>query len=694
MKKCGTALLAALLCAGPLSAQVVKLEIDSREPMNPGQPAGAAGPYELIRGRLHGEVDPGDPHNAIIQDLGLAPRNARGKVEYVATFALAKPVDLAKASRVLLYRVVNRGNGQAAANAEGDITLVSGWQGDVIPTAGNQTIAVPVARKKDGSPVTGRVIARIFNLPEGVHSAPIRLASLGTPQPYRPADLAETGATLTWHTRENYAGQQDATHTVPRADWAFADCENTAWPGRPDPSRICVKDPFRAGRFYELVYTAKDPLVLGVGLAATRDIVSFFRHAQADASGTPNPVTGVIDHTISLGDSQSGNFIRTFIHLGFNQDTQDRIVWDGAFPRIAARQTPINLRFGLPGGAAGMYEPGSDGVVWWARYADKARGLKAAGLLGRCAATKTCPKIVEAFGSAEFWGLRMSPDLIGTDATRDLALPPNVRRYYHPSTTHGGGGGGFPVDAVAAANSPCTLPPNPNPQAEQVRALTRALVDWVAKGTPPPPSRYPTLANGDLVPATRAALGMPEIPGLPFSDRLLNPVLRYDFGPGFHAADLSGMMTRVPPRVVGVLPTYVPRVNEDGNETSGVPSVQLQAPLGTYLGWNTFRAGVFAGHGCGFQGGWIPFAKTKAERIANRDPRLSLEERYGTHERYVAVVRAAAEGAVKERFLLPDDAARILRAAEASKVLEQSQPAASVSSPGGQLTSLNRRTMR
>ena len=237
MWKRGTAFVAALLCAAPLSAQVLKLEITSREPMNAGAPAGAAGPFELIRGRIHGEVDPRDPHNAIIQDLGLAPRNARGKVEYVATFALAKPVDLARASRVLIYQVVNRGNGQATANAEGNITLVSGWQGDVIPTATNQTIVVPVARQKDGSPLTGRVIARFFDLREGAHSAPIRLASLGTPQPYLPADLAETGATLTWHTGENYAGPHDAKRTVPRADWAFADCESTPWPGRPDPSR-------------------------------------------------------------------------------------------------------------------------------------------------------------------------------------------------------------------------------------------------------------------------------------------------------------------------------------------------------------------------------------------------------------------------------------------------------------------------
>lgn len=672
-------LAAALLCAPPVSAQVVRLEITSREPMS-AAPASAAGAFELIRGKVHGEVDPADPRNAIIQDLDLAPRNARGRVEYVATFALARPGDPARASRVLLYQVVNRGNGQATANPEGDITLVSGWQGDVVPTPSNQTIVVPVARRRDGSPVTGKVIARFFDVPDGAQSAPIRLASLGTAQPYPPADLAQPDATLTWHTRETYAGPQDAKRRVPRGQWAFADCERTPWPGTPDPSRLCVKDGFRAGRFYELVYTAKDPLVLGVGLAATRDIVAFFRYAQADAAGTPNPVAGLVDHTISIGDSQSGNLIRTFIHLGFNQDTSGRIVWDGAFPRIAARQTPVNVRFGLPGGAAGMYEPGSDGIVWWTRYADRTRGLKAAGLLDRCTATKTCPKIFEAFGSAEFWGLRMSPDLIGTDAKRDLPLPPEVRRYYYPSTTHGGGRGGFPVAAVAATDSACTLPSNPNPQTEQTRALTRALVDWVVNGTPPPASRYPTLAAGDLVPARRDALGMPAIPGLPFSDRLLNPVLRYDFGAGFRAADLSGVMTRVPPRIVGVLPTYVPRVNADGNETSGVPSVQLQAPLGTYLGWNTVRAGVFAGHGCGFQGGWVPFATTNAQRLSNRDPRPSLEERYGTHDGYVAVVRKAIEQAVTDRFLLPDDAGRLLRAAEASAVLAGQSVASATSS--------------
>jgi hypothetical protein len=670
MGRCGhllRGLLLTVLAAAPAYAEVVKLEILSRAPMSGG--------YELITGRIHGEIDPKDPHNTIIQDIALAPTNAHGKVEYVATFALAKPVDLSKAARVLFYHVVNRGTVDAVAYPEGYISLVSGWEGGVIPTATNQTIVVPIAKNRDGSPITGPVIARFVDVGNGRSTAPIRLASRGSLQPYPPVDLVQPKATLTWHTAENYSGERDETHAVARADWAFADCDKTPWPGTPDPSRICLRDGFRANRIYELVYTAKDPLVLGVGLAATRDIGAFFHYARSDASGTPNPVAGAIDRIVSIGNSQSGNFIRTFIHLGFNQDEHNRIVWDGAFPRIAARQTPMNLRFGLPGGAADMYEPGSDGVVWWTRYEDKARGLQTAGLLDRCAATKTCPKVIEAFGSSEFWGLRMSPDFVGTDARQDLPLPDNVRRYYYPGTTHGGGRGGFSIDVTAPGEGACTLPQNPNPERDQTNALTRALVEWVVNGTPPPDSRYPTLAAGDLVPPTQASIGFPDIPGLPFSDRLLNRLLRYDFGPGFRAVDLSGVMSVVPPRVLGVLPTYVPRVNADGNETAGVPSVLMQAPLGTYLGWNTFRSGVFAGQGCGFQGGWIPFAKTKLERTANHDPRPSLEERYGTLENYVAIVTRAADQAVRDRFLLPGDAARIVREAQTSNILPRAAAA-------------------
>src|SRR5262245_23295094 len=186
-------------------AQVTRVEIISRTPDPRPQP-GAAGPYEILRGRVRGEVDPADPHNAIIQDIQLAPRNARGKVEYVATFALAKPVDMSKASGVLVYQVVNRGNGSAVPNDDGDISLVSGWQGDVVPTPSNQTLELPVAKNRDGSPITGRMIARFYNVPAG-QTAAIRLSSMGAGTPvYPPADLDQPAATLTSYTSETPDG--------------------------------------------------------------------------------------------------------------------------------------------------------------------------------------------------------------------------------------------------------------------------------------------------------------------------------------------------------------------------------------------------------------------------------------------------------------------------------------------------------
>ncbi|MEO5821921.1 MAG: tannase/feruloyl esterase family alpha/beta hydrolase [Vicinamibacteraceae bacterium] len=659
----------------PASAQVTRLEILSREPMAPSQAVAAAGPYELIRGRVHGEIDPADRRNAIIQDLALAPRNTRGRVEYVATFALTRPVDLAKASGVLIYSVVNRGNGAPASSADGHVWLVSGWQGDLPPAPDKQTIAVPVARTSDGSPITGRMIARFANAAPGTTTLPIRHATIGNPPPaYPPAGLEQPDARLISIGHESATGVQRDVRDVPRTAWAFADCRTTSFPGTPDATQVCVKGGFDPARLYQLSYTVRDPLVLGVGLAATRDITAFFRGAAADGQGAPNPVAGAIRHAVAIGDSQSGNFIRTFIHLGFNEGADGRAVWDGAFPRIAARQTPMNVRFGVPGGAASLFEAGSEPAIWWGRYEDRSRGRRPASLLDRCTASHTCPKIIEAFGSAEFWGLRMSPDLVGTDARADIPLPANVRRYYYPGTTHGGGRGGFAIEP-APAPAGCTLPANPNPEADTTRALTNALVEWVVRDTAPPESRYPRLARGQLVPPTAVAATFARIPGARDPVPLLNPVLDYEFGPGLVLNDLTGVLRAAPPRVRRVLPSLVPRVGPDGNELDGVASVLHQAPLGTYLGWNAFAGGFFKDQGCGFSGGYLPFARTRAERLTARDPRPSLEERYQTHDGYVRAVRTAAETAVSERFLLRADADRLIVEAGKSDVLA-AQPAA------------------
>jgi hypothetical protein len=300
----------------------------------------------------------------------------------------------------------------------------------------------------------------------------------------------------------------------------------------------------------------------------------------------------------------------------------------------------------VPGGAAGLYEPGSEAPLWWGRYDDKVRGLGMTSLLDRCTASQTCPKVVETFGSSEFWGLRMSPDLVGTDARADIPLPPNVRRYYYPGVTHGGGNWGFRPPPQSLANR-CTLRPNPNPTADTDAALTAALVAWVVEDKAPPASRYPTLAAGDLVAPTALAMGFPQIPGAPRPDGKINALPIYDFGP-----------------------QLVPRVNADGNETAGVPSVQHQVPLGTYLGWNVQAAGYAKGQGCGFEGGFIPFASTKAERLAAGDPRPSLEERYGDHAGFVAAIRAAVDRQVQSGFLQSAAGERIVQEAERSSVLQ------------------------
>lgn len=653
-----------LLAVTSLEARVTRVVVEQREsPAFNGQSFGKAGQFEILRGRFYGEVDPKDARNAIITDIEFAPKNARGMVEYSATFAMAKPIDMSKASGVLFYSVPNRGNGGPAGSAEGHVSLVSGWQGDVIPRAGLQTISVPVGKRPDGSPLTGPVIERFVNMKPDTTTLDIGTAPYVALTYQRPVTLDTAKASL--KRRASGSAEMEA---IPSKDWAFADCTKSGFPGEPDAAKICAKAGFDPRYEYELVFTAKDPLVLGIGFAATRDINSFLRYGAKDDTGAANPLAGQVKWGLARGSSQSGNFIRTYLNLGFNQDEAGRIVWDGANPHIAARQLALNFRFAVGGGAAGKYEPGSEAVLWWSDYADAARGRPAAGLLDRCKVTNTCPKIMETFGGLEFWYLRESPNLVGTDAKADIPLPANVRRYYFPGTTHGGGRGGFNT-AGAPTPAGCVLPGNPNPETETMNALTAAFVDWVTKGTEMPPSRYPRLDRGELAEATSAAIGFPKIPGAPAPDGLVNMVADHDYGPEFRYKDLSGLITREPPAVKRLLPTLVPKVDADGMDVAGVPSVLRQAPLGSYLGWNPTAEGFDKGKQCTLSGGYIPFAKTKAERVATGDPRLSLEERYRDHAGYVAAVKAAAEKAVGERFLLREDADKLVAQAAASDVL-------------------------
>src|SRR5689334_13362571 len=461
------AFLLACIVATPASAAVTKLSIEKISPL--------AGGYELLEGHFRGALDPNDKHNAIIQDIKLAPKNSAGRVEYSATFAIARPTG--STSGVLVYDVSNRGRGAAAAIGDGHINVLSGWQGDLDDRPEvHQKIDLPSA------PVTGPALVRFMDMPAGTTTIPVK----GGPQGVYGGRTFEAatadGARLYTGASDDRPAEQKE---VPKSDWAFADCSSTPFPGKPDLAKLCVKGGFNPALAYTLAFTAKDPKVFGIGLAATRDLVAFLRYDTSNA----NPLAGKVRWAIGRSVSQSGNYLRSFIHLGFNTADDGRIIFAGPNPIVAPRTLSMNHRFATPGGLVSLYELGSDGPNWWSSYDDAARGQGKHSLLDRCLKDKTCPKIAEIMGSTEFWDLHASPDYVGSDAKADIPLPANVRRYYNAGAPHNGGRGGF--DLVTPPTAACVLFSNPNPASDTSKAIFAGLVDWVTKGTEPPRSIYP-----------------------------------------------------------------------------------------------------------------------------------------------------------------------------------------------------------
>jgi hypothetical protein len=659
-------IVAPLAWTPPVEARVTSITIQSVTPAFGGRSFGTnpardnVGPYEQVRGLVSGELDPNSRFNNVITDIQYAPLT-NGKVTYRATFTMLKPVNMGNASGVLVYGISNRGGralgfgniGGSATNAgdgfdqnPGHVYLASGWQGDLgFNAAGTaEHVEVPIA-----SGVTGPTFARF-----------VGVSGTTRPLPGRGRDPVLDGpAKLISIARESNTGVRSGITEIPRSAWSFGNCTS------PTALAICYPAGFDPNLIYELTYTAKDPLILGVGMAAMRDVNSFFRYGSAAAG---NFIAGTIQHAIGYGRSQSGRFQKNFILLGFNEDEDGRRVWDGAQPIIAGQMGQFNIRFAQPGNIANIFEPGAEGPIWWGDYNDVRRGRGVTGLLQRCNATNTCPKIVDDFGGPEIWYSRGSVGIAGTDGKRDLKLPRNVRRYYHASTDHGGGGGGFEVQQPPAGGN-LVLAENPNPQTETRRALFVALVDWVTKGREPPRSAYPRVGDGTLVPATAKAMRWPNIPGAPTPDNVMNVLMDYDYGPDFRYNDQSGVMSNVVPPIKQIIPTLAAKVDEDGNEVAGVKSVLLQAPLGTYTSWNPVAAGPLKGNEGSLAAGYIPFPLTKAERLAAGDPRRSVEERYGSQEGYDCVVQAAARREVRKRLLLQEDADRLVAQAAASNVL-------------------------
>lgn len=655
---------------------------------------GSVGEYERLTGTIAGEVDPADPSNAIIQDLALAPVNANGMVEYSADFVMLKPKDMSKASGVLRYDAPNRGNiltllnpaavpSDAVYLERGYVLLYSAWQGDVPKSNPNRlTVTVPVAKNKDGTSITGSYRTELvpsaavpaMTLPGGVFN--------GTMIPYAPASLDNTlpGYSLTRRINET-----DPRIAIPPADWKFADCNTTTnpFPGTADGAKVCLKGGFDPKYLYELVYVAKDPKVMGVGLAALRDTVSFFRSASADSAGTANPLAGRISHVIGQGTSQSGNAMKTFLHLGFNRSLAGTRVFDGLYAHVAARQTHVNTRFAVPGGGGGLRTDHTAFGQTAPRaldkdYVDELTGRKG-GVMTRCESTATCPKFMLGLSGTEFWQLQGSPVLTDAYGFRDLVQPANARIYYYSSTQHGGAGGTASINFSPTRNIyPAGTVVHFN---DTFRALFIELENWVLRGTEPPASAVPSIANGTLVrPETLRFPAMKgltwPVAGVPAAIPQFDYLARHngfpllDFGPDYKPQDESGIATVLPPAYLNRdYAILVPQVDAvTGLTKAGIRSVEARAPLGTSIEFNYVAApGII--DLSNLTGSFIPFHKTQAARLAAGDERLSLEELYVDQAGYVAAVTSAANDLVAQRLLLQRDADAAIARAVANPIL-------------------------
>ncbi len=644
------------------AGRVLRLEITERvSPTFEGAHFGAAGAYECLTGSAWCDLDPLHPLNRGIVNLEHAPRDDRGRVGYRVDFCTIKPIELARGNGWLFCELPNRGTKRAiqrinsappnnrpstlADTGNGYLlrqgfTLVwSSWQGDLVREPGRMLADLPVPLLH-GKPVTGlcreEYLLDAKGVPQDDTNEPLRETSdtnFVAGLHYAAATLDPASATLTVRARD-----RDPRQSPPDLRWRFLDDRHI------EITRPAGSD---RGALYEFIYRGRDPVVMGIGLASIRDIVSFLRHADHDQVGNANPLMPSgrkpFRHVLGFGLSQSGRVLREFLHGGFNADTEGRRVFDAAVVVVAgARNGLINAPFAQATRASRQHGnhtyPGDQFPFAYPAVADPISG-RTDGIMPPAEAARVAPKLMHLDTESEIWTSRAS--LVATDCTgRDIAQPGNVRIYLANGLPH------LPYrqpEAVARHAS------NPLSYHVILRALLVAMREWVERGVLPPASRFPSRGAGTLVSVAAARAMFPSIPGVEFPRE---------------SSELRLLDHNVqPPEEGAVYPTFVLATDADGNSRGGVAHPLMLAPIGTHTGWQLRREGYAGGELYNVFGAYLPFAATRAEREAAGDPRPSLDERYGTRDAWREILRERMAAMVADRLLLQEDADRVLAAA-------------------------------
>ena len=658
---------------------ITKIVIERREIFADGHEFPITGAYEKVVGKAYGEVDPRSPLNKVIVNLDRAPRNKRGRVEYWSDLYILKPIDMERGNKKIFVDPTNRGGKQIVSSLndapqnndpstlkdagngflmrQGYTIAWTGWHGGL---SGKNFVVmgVPVATNK-GKEIVGLARTELVADEAGVYSMPLSADPRITS--YEAASTDKSKATLT--AREK---SYEARMPVPASEWDFASCEKDDAGKivmRPSTTDLYIRSGFKPNHIYEFIYPAKNPLVLGLGFAAVRDAVSFLRYEMEDKAGNSNPLafgkkeTG-IKRAYAWGRSLPARFIKDFVYHGFNGDERRRKVFDAVCPYVAGGgRAFLNYEFGRPVTSAQQHSDQLDPELFPFAYnviRDPQTGRKD-GILKR---PKTDPYVMHVQTSTEYRQKRGA--LVHTDGKgKDIPIPEKVRIYVISSSSHRYAPGYIPKKFNSQNLT------NPLPHNEILRALMVAMDRWVCEGTPPPPSQFPRVKDKTLVPSDQRSTGFPNIPGVRYT-ALYNRQCFLDYGPDL----LRGKIDVHPPRQIknGEYKILVTKVDGDGNDVSGIRLPAVQVPLATYTGWNIWEKGWAEDELCGLFGSYIPFPMTKQERERSGDPRLSIEERYKNHADYVRKVSHAARALVEDRYLLPEDAERIIEAAKKSEI--------------------------
>jgi hypothetical protein len=642
-------IIAAIFITSSLAhAGLVRLDIKERSDVLDGRAFGATGAYERIVGKAYFALNPKLAANQAIVDLDKAARNHDGNVEFSSDFFILRPKDPKKANGTVLFQVPNRGgkgmlgNFNFAANStdprtpedfgdgllmkQGYTLLWVGWQFDMPDAPNLERLYPPIAKG-----ITGIVRAEFTpDRKEARYSVADR-----NHQPYTVLNPDDASLRLT--VRDQVEGPRI---TVPRADWHI---ENG--------SMIVAKYGFEAGRIYELVYMSENPPVAGTGFAAVRDMIAWMRYGGF-AAGAPTPAVP-LKRVYGFGISQSGRFLRTMLYYGFNRDERSRKVFDGLLVDVAGGgRGGFNMRFAQPSRDSNPFYNTLTPVDIFPftdlEQTDPQTGMKD-GLLTHSLPRQFWPKIFYMNSEYEYYGRAASLIHINLDGKSDAALAPNTRIYLMAGGQHGPAA--FPPVRRNTQNLP-----NPNPYTWTFRAMLANMDAWVKDGKEPPPSRYPRIAAGELVPLAR--VNFPNIPGVSFPTHM-HLAYPSNYGPDFRT---KGIATQEPPEIGKPYPLLVPQVDADGIDIAGIHIPELAVPLATYTGWNLRAPEIGAPEQLATQiGSFIPFARGKGERMKANDPRLSIEERYAGKDDYLRKFEAVARSLANQRYLLPQDVAPLVQ---------------------------------